>query len=56
MTSTGYEKAIIALVMAVLGILDQIFGITLGISEQWVTMVIFAVIPVLVWAVPNRGQ
>lgn len=53
---SSHAKAIVALVMAILGILDQWFGISLGIGETQVTMIIFLLTPILVWAIPNRGQ
>lgn len=49
-----HNKAWVALVMAALGILEQVFGYTLGVSEQWVTMVLFILSPLLVWLVPNH--
>lgn len=50
-----YSKAWVAAVMAILGVLDQIFGWSLpGISEQWVSSIIFVLTPILVWFVPNR--
>lgn len=48
-------KAIVALIMSALAVLDQIFGISFsGVSEAWVTSVIVILTPIFVWLVPNR--
>jgi hypothetical protein len=49
-----FNKAIVALVMAVLVIADQLWGISLGaITEESVTIVLAILTPILVWLVPN---
>ena len=53
---TSLDKALIALVMAVLYLLSQFAGIDLGVSEQTVGAVIAAATPFLVWLVPNRQK
>ena len=50
-----HNKAIVSALMAVLGVLDQVFGISLGIGEEWVTSIIFILSPILVWWTPNKG-
>jgi hypothetical protein len=49
-----FNKAIIALAMAILVIIDQLWGIRLGaITEESVTIILAVLTPVLVWLVPN---
>ena len=49
-------KAIVAAIMAILAVLDQIFGIHFpGISEAWITSLIVLLTPFFVWLVPNRA-
>lgn len=49
------NKAVVALVMAVLVVIDQAWGISLGpISEEWVTVLLAILTPVLVWLIPNH--
>lgn len=49
-----FNKAIVALVMAALVIIEQIWGIKIGsISEETITIVLAVLTPILVWAVPN---
>ena len=56
-TLTGSNKAIVAAIMSVLAVIDQIFGISFpGISEAWVTSLIVLLTPFLVWLIPNRPQ
>lgn len=51
---TEFDKAIVALVMAVLVIVEQAWGITIaGLSEEAVTVILAVLTPVLVWAIPN---
>ena len=48
-------KAIVALIMSLLVVLDQVAGISLpGISEEAVTSIISLLTPVFVWLVRNR--
>lgn len=55
MTSGEANKALGALVMAVLVVIDQAWGLSLGpISEAWVTVILAILTPVLVWLIPNR--
>lgn len=51
-----YNKAWIALVIAILGVLENVFGLSwIGISEEWVNTLFFVLTPILVYLVPNRG-
>ena len=47
-------KAIVALIMALLVVLDQVFALRVGISEEVITIAIAAITPILVWLVPNH--
>lgn len=49
-----FNKAIVALVMAIFVIIDQLWGISFpGVTEEWITIVLALLTPVLVWLVPN---
>ena len=49
-------KAIVAMIMSILAVLDQIFAIRFpGISEAWITSLIVLLTPLFVWLVPNRA-
>ena len=49
-----YDKAIVALTMAVLGIVSQATGINFGLDEATVTIVVGLVTSALVYLVPNK--
>lgn len=52
---TSIDKALVALVMGLLFIIQQFTGVSLGwISQETVTTVIGLLTPVLVWAIPNK--
>lgn len=51
---TTIDKALAALVMAVLYLLNTFLGIDLGWSAETINTIIAAVTPVLVWLVPNK--
>jgi len=51
---TRIDKALTALVMAALFLLNELAGIDLGVSEATVTALIAAATPILVYLVPNR--
>ena len=51
---TSLDKALAALVMAVMFVLNNFFGINLGIDETTVNTIIAAVTPFLVWLIPNK--
>ena len=51
---TAHDKAIIAVIMAVVGLLNS-FGIThFNLSESTVTELVMVLSPALVWLVPNK--
>ena len=49
-------KAIVAAIMAILVVLDQLFAIKVGVSEEVVTIAISVLTPLLVWLVPNHRE
>ena len=51
---TTFDKALVALIMAVLNILQSVFHISVGISPDTLTVIIAALTPVLVWLFPNK--
>jgi hypothetical protein len=51
---TSIDKALAALLMGVVAILDQLFGIDIGLGEDTVTAIAAALTPILVWLVPNK--
>jgi hypothetical protein len=54
---TSIDKALVALVMGLLFIVQQFAGINLSwISQETVTTVIGLLTPVLVWAIPNKTK
>ncbi len=51
---TSIDKALAAIVMAGLFMLNEFAGIDLGISEETVAAVIAAATPILVYLIPNK--
>ena len=51
---SSLDKALVAIVMAVLFFLSEFAGINLGIDETTVQTIIAAITPFLVWLVPNK--
>lgn len=53
-----YNKAIVAAIMAILVVVDQIWGIGIGavFTEEVITIILAALIPILVWLVPNSAS
>ena len=52
---TSFDKALVALVMAALSILNLKFGVDLGLSEATVTAIIAGLTPILVFLWPNKN-
>ena len=48
------NKALVALIMAILIFIEAHWGFTLGISEEAVIGLLALLTPILVWLVPNR--
>lgn len=51
---TSIDKALVALMMGVVFILQNYFGITLGLTETMAQSIAGAIGALLVWAVPNK--
>jgi hypothetical protein len=51
---TSIDKALTAIVMAVLYLLNSLGGIDIGLSEETVAAILAALTPLLVWLVPNK--
>ena len=52
---TTIDKALVALIMAVLYLLSNYFGINLGFTEVQVAGLVTLVTPFLVWLIPNKA-
>ncbi len=51
---TTIDKALAAIVMAAIFLLNEFGGIDIGLSEETVTAVIAAATPILVYLIPNK--
>jgi len=49
------NKSYVALIMAILVIIEQHTELKLGIGEQWLTDLLAIIGAFLVWAVPNKA-
>ena len=52
---TSIDKALVALVMAILYILSEFAGISFGLTEEMVQNTVMLVSPLLVWLIPNKA-
>jgi ribonuclease PH len=52
---TSIDKALVALVMALIYVANTFLGINFGITEETVQTIVALVTPVLVWLVPNKA-
>jgi hypothetical protein len=53
---TSVDKALTAVVMAALFLLNEFAGIDTGLGEETIAAIIAAVTPILVYLVPNKRQ
>lgn len=54
---TSIDKALVAMVMAVIFLINYFFGINLGwVTQDTVAAIVGALTPLLVWAVPNKPK
>ena len=53
---TSVDKALAAIVMAALFLLNEFAGIRIGLNEQTLGAVLSAATPILVYLIPNRGK
>ena len=52
---TTFDKALVALTMALLSILNLAFGVDLGLDEATISALIAALTPLAVYLWPNRA-
>lgn len=52
---TGLDKALVALVMAIIGIIGVLWK-PLNVSPEVVTVIVTAITPLLVYLIPNKGK
>ena len=53
---TQLDKALVALVMSILSILNLVFGINFGMDPAVISSIIAALTPVLVYWIPNKSK
>lgn len=51
---TSIDKALTAIVMAALYLLNSLGGIDVGLSEETVSAILAGLTPLLVWLIPNK--
>ena len=51
---TSLDKALVAVVMGILSILNLAFGISFGLDPAVISSIIAALTPVLVYLIPNK--
>ena len=51
---TTIDKALAAIVLAAIFLLNEFGGIDIGLSEETVTAIIAAATPILVYFIPNK--
>lgn len=52
---TSMDKALVALIMSAVFLLNFFFGINLGaINQDTVATIVSLLTPILVWAIPNK--
>jgi thiamine transporter ThiT len=49
-----YSKAWVALIMAIIVLIELYFGWTFGLTEEWIVGLVTLLTPIFVWLVPNR--
>ena len=54
---TSIDKALVALIMSVIFLLNFFFGFNLGfVTQETVATVVSLLTPILVWATPNKPK
>ena len=54
---TSMDKALVALIMSALFLLNFFFGLNLGfLTQETVATVVGLLTPILVWAIPNKPK
>ena len=52
---TSIDKALVALVMALVFLANEWLGLTLNVSPERIEMIIALITPAMVWLIPNRS-
>jgi len=52
---TTFDKALVALIMALLSILNLVFGVDLGLDEATISALVATLTPLAVYLWPNRS-
>ncbi len=53
---TSMDKALVGLIMALIYLVNNVFGVNLQIDVSLVNNIIVAVTPFLVWLIPNKKK
>jgi hypothetical protein len=55
---TGIDKALVALILAVLSIVATVWGVDWfdHVTEESISVIIAVLMPLLVWLVPNKRE
>ena len=53
---TSVDKALVALIMSALYLVNEFTGINIGIPAETVATIVPVLTPLLVWLVPNKGK
>lgn len=53
---SSMDKALVAMIMGFLFILNSIWGINIGLSQETVGVIVGALTPLLVFLVPNKPK
>lgn len=54
---TSIDKALVALIMSAIWLINFFFGLDLGwVTQDTVATIVGLITPILVWAVPNKAQ
>lgn len=54
---TSMDKALVALIMSALFLINFFFGLNLGfVTQETVATVVSLLTPILVWAIPNKPK
>lgn len=54
---TSIDKALVALIMAVIWLINFFFGYNLSwITQETIATIVGLLTPILVWAVPNKAK
>lgn len=52
---TSFDKAVVALIMALIFFANKFFNTSIAVDEQTVSSVVMALTPIVVYLFPNKG-